>query len=218
MQIWVDSADVEAVKRVADLGIVDGATTNPSLFAKQKNQDFADVVKQIANIVKGPVSAEVVATDYNGMIAEAEIVSKIHKNVIVKIPCVPDGLKALAYCKEKGIKTNFTLTFSPNQVLLAAKAGATYTNIFVGRIDDVGHDGMQAVADSLQVLDNYKFDTKLIAASVRNPLHVQQAAVLGCHVATMPPEVIEKMIKTPYTEVGLKKFLADWDKSGGKIK
>ena len=217
MQLWVDSADIEAIKRVSELGVVDGATTNPSLCAKQPNKDFPGLVKQICGLVKGPVSAEVVATDFEGMCKQAEAVSKLHENVVVKIPCTQDGLRAVVYCKEHGIKTNFTLTFSPNQVLLAAKAGATYSNIFVGRIDDVGHDGMKAVEETMKILNNYKFETKLIAASVRHPLHVKQAALLGCHVATVPPEVIEKMVKAPYTELGLKKFMEDWKKSGCRI-
>jgi len=217
MQLWIDSADVSAVKKAVEFGVVDGATTNPSLFAKQENTDFKDVVKQLCNAVKGPVSAEVIALDFEGMCREAEVVSAIHENVVVKIPCTAEGLKTVKYCSEKGIKTNFTLTFSPNQVLLAAKAGATYSNIFVGRIDDVGHDGMQAVRDTMQVLKNYKLETKLIAASVRHPLHVLQAALAGCHIATVPPEIIEKMLKAPYTELGLKQFMEDWKKSGGKI-
>ncbi|MDP6671271.1 MAG: fructose-6-phosphate aldolase [archaeon] len=217
MQIWIDTADVNEIKRVAELGVVDGATTNPSLCAKQSNTDFKAMVKEICGIVNGPVSAEVVAPDFKGMCAQAEMLSKLHENVIVKIPCTNDGLKATKYCKEHGIKTNVTLTFSPNQVLLAAKAGATYTNIFIGRVDDAGHDGMVAVEESLQILENYKLETKLIAASVRSVQHVQVAALLGCHVATIPPKIIEKMIKHPLTELGLKQFEADWIKSGCKM-
>ncbi len=217
MEIWVDSADIGEVKRVHELGIVDGATTNPSLFAKQKSKDFKGVVKQIADIVNGPVSAEVVATDFEGMVRQAEIVSKIHKNVVVKIPCIPDGLKAVKYCSDNGIKTNYTLTFSANQILLAAKAGATYTNVFIGRLDDAGHSGMEVVREAMQILNNYKFETKLIAASTRHPLHIKEAALLGCHVATVPPALIEKLIKHPLTDAGLKQFLADWEKCGCKI-
>lgn len=217
MQIWIDTADVNAIKRVSELGVVDGATTNPSLCAKQGNKDFKGMVKEICGLVNGPVSAEVVAPDFGGMCAQAEMLSKLHENVVVKIPCTNNGLKATKYCREHGIKTNVTLIFSPNQVLLAAKAGATYASVFIGRIDDAGHDGMAVVEESLQILESYKFETKLIAASVRSVQHAQMAALLGCHVATIPPEIIEKMVKHPLTELGLKAFEADWAKSGCKM-
>ena len=216
MKIFIDTANVEHIREMNSYGIVDGVTTNPTLIAKE-GREFAEVVKEICEIVDGPVSAEVINEKAEDMIPEADELCKIHKNVIIKIPMTAEGLKATKICKEKGIKTNVTLVFSANQALLAAKAGATYLSPFVGRVDDISHFGMDIIDQILDIFNNYDFGTQVIVASIRNPLHVLEAAMMGAHVATIPYEVLSQMIKHPLTDIGIEKFLADYAKiPGGK--
>lgn len=209
MDIYADTAIIEELKEVAH--IIDGATTNPSLIAKS-GRKFEDVIAEICEIVNGPISAEVIAEDSDGMVREARKLSKIHKNIVVKIPMTENGLKAVKHLSNEGIKTNVTLIFSANQALLAAKAGATYVSPFVGRLDDIGQDGMLLVKEILDIYNNYGFNTKVIVASVRHPIHVKQAAMLGAHIATVPYNVIKQMFSHTLTDVGIKKFLSDWQK------
>jgi len=211
MKIFVDIANPEAIRKLNDLGIVDGVTTNPSLIAKE-GREFKEVIKEICSIVDGPISAETTAPDADGMIKEAEELSKIHKNIVVKIPITEEGLKAIKACAKKGIKTNCTLIFSANQALLAAKAGASYVSPFVGRLDDIGQDGLQLVQEIMDIFDNYELETEVIAASLRHPKHVLECGLIGAHIATIPPAVIEKMVKHPLTDKGIAKFNADWEK------
>jgi transaldolase len=211
MKIFIDTANVEHIREMNSYGIIDGVTTNPTLIARE-GRDFAEVVKEICEIVDGPVSAEVISEKADDMVAEAEILCKIHKNVIIKIPMTGEGLKATKLCKEKRIKTNVTLVFSPNQALLAAKAGATYLSPFVGRVDDISQYGMEIVEQILTIFDNYDFDTQVIVASARNPLHVLEAAMMGAHVATVPYNVLSQMLKHPLTDIGIDRFLADYEK------
>jgi len=211
MKIFLDTANVEHIREANNLGVVDGVTTNPSLIAKE-GRDFIQVVEEICSIVDGPISAEAVSLDAEGMIAEAESLSKIHENVVVKIPMTGEGLKATKVCHRQGIKTNVTLVFSPSQALLAAKAGATYVSPFVGRLDDISQEGMELVGQIVTIYDNYDFDTEIIVASVRNPLHVVDAAMMGAHIATVPYNVLMQLLKHPLTDIGIEKFLADWDK------
>ena len=211
MKIFLDTANVEQIREINSYGILDGVTTNPTLIAKE-GRDFAQVVKEICNIVDGPVSAEVVSEKAEDMVPEAEKLCKIHMNVIIKIPMTGEGLKAARICREKGIKTNVTLVFSPTQALLAAKAGATYVSPFVGRVDDISHYGMDIVEQILAVYENYGFDTQVIVASVRNPLHVLEAAMMGAHVSTIPYNVLKQMLKHPLTDIGIDKFLVDYEK------
>jgi transaldolase len=214
VKIFIDTANVEHIREMNSYGIVDGVTTNPTLIAKE-GREFADVVKEICEIVDGPVSAEVVSEKAEDMIPEAEELCKIHKNVIIKIPMTAEGLKATKICREKGIKTNVTLVFSPNQALLAAKAGATYLSPFVGRVDDISHFGMDIIDQILGIYNNYDIDTQVIVASIRNPLHVLEAAMMGAHVSTIPYDVLSRMIKHPLTDIGIEKFLADYAKIPG---
>jgi transaldolase len=211
MKIFIDTANVEHIREMNSYGIVDGVTTNPTLIAKE-GRDFAEVVKEICEIVDGPVSAEVISDKAEDMVPEAEKLCKIHKNVIIKIPMTGEGLKATKICRKKHIKTNVTLVFSPTQALLAAKAGATYLSPFVGRVDDISHYGMDIVQQILTIYENYDFDTQVIVASVRNPLHVLEAAMMGAHVATIPYNVLSQMLKHPLTDIGIDKFLADYEK------
>jgi len=213
MKLFVDTANVEEIKEAVSWGIVDGVTTNPSLVAKEKNRDFKTLVKEICSLCPGHVSAEVLSTDARGMVDEARALAKIADNVVVKIPFGIDGVKATSVLSKEGVRCNVTLLFSANQSLLAAKAGAFYASIFVGRLDDAGHDGMQVVRDSVEIYDNYGFESQIIAASVRHPLHVTQAAQAGAHVATVPFGVLKKMFYHPLTEAGLKSFLEDWKKA-----
>ena len=215
MKIFLDTANVDHIREANALGIVDGVTTNPSLIAKE-GRDFRQVVEEICSIVDGPISAEAVSPDAAGMVAEAESLSKIHKNIVVKIPMTAEGLKAVKTCSRKKIKTNVTLVFSPSQALLAAKAGATYVSPFVGRLDDVSHDGMDLVEQIVAIYENYGFLTEVIVASVRNPLHLVQAALLGAHIATVPYTVLMQLIQHPLTDIGIQKFLADWEKVPGR--
>lgn len=211
MKLFIDTANVEEIKRANEMGIICGVTTNPSLIAKE-GRDFKQVVTEIAEIVDGPISAEVISMKAEEMVPEAIELSKIHKNIVVKIPMCEEGLKAVKILKDKGIKTNVTLIFSVNQALLAAKAGASYVSPFAGRVDDVGQSGMDIIRDIALVFDIYHMDCEIIAASIRHPMHVTEAALAGAHISTVPFDVIKKMISHPLTDIGINKFLADWDK------
>jgi transaldolase len=215
MKFFIDTANLEEIREAKELGMIDGVTTNPSLVAKEgcKNRDdFKKLVYEICEVVQGPVSAEVVSTDVDGMVTEAKELAKIHQHVVVKIPMITDGLKATNQLTEAGIKTNVTLVFSPLQALLAAKAGATYVSPFVGRLDDISHTGMELVAQILEIYQNYIFETEVLVASIRNPLHVLEAAQMGADVATIPFKVISQLAKHPLTDIGMKQFLDDWKK------
>jgi transaldolase len=211
MQFFIDSADVGEIKKALALGLCDGVTTNPSLVAKT-GRPFGDVLKEIVALVPGPISAEVTATDAEGMLKEAHQLAKFGGQVVIKIPLIVEGLRAVKVLSSEGIQTNVTLCFSAVQALLAAKAGATYVSPFVGRLDDISQDGMQLIGDILHIYRNYEFDTKVLVASVRHPVHVLEAARLGADVATIPFNVIDQLAKHPLTDAGLKKFLADWEK------
>jgi transaldolase len=211
MKFFIDTADVKEVREAAAMGLADGVTTNPSLVAKT-GKKFREVLLEICDAVKGPVSAEVTATDFAGMMREAREYAGLKSNIVVKIPLITEGLKAVRACSEEGIKTNVTLCFSATQALLAAKAGATYISPFVGRLDDIATDGMQLIGEIVQIYDNYAFATEVLVASVRHPMHVQQAALLGAHVATCPLSVLNQLAKHPLTDLGLKKFLEDWER------
>jgi len=211
MQFFIDTADVGEIKKALAMGLCDGVTTNPSLVAKT-GRSFEDVLKEIVALVPGPISAEVTATEAEGMLKEARHYAKFGAQVVVKIPLIVEGLKAVKVLAGEGVKTNVTLCFSAVQALLAAKAGATYVSPFVGRLDDISQDGMALIADIVQIYRNYRFDTKVLVASVRHPVHVLEAAKLGADVATIPYAVIDQLAKHPLTEAGLKKFLADWEK------
>jgi transaldolase len=215
MKFFIDTANLEEIREAKELGMIDGVTTNPSLVAKEgcKNRDdFKKLVYEICEVVQGPVSAEVVSTDVDGMVEEAKELAEIHQHVVVKIPMITDGLKATNQLTEAGIKTNVTLVFSPLQALLAAKAGATYVSPFVGRLDDISHTGMELVAQILEIYQNYIFETEVLVASIRNPLHVLEAAQMGADVATIPFKVISQLAKHPLTDIGMKQFLDDWKK------
>ena len=211
MKFFIDTADIKEIREAAAMGLVDGVTTNPSLVAKT-GKKFREVLLEICDIVKGPVSAEVVATNFDGMMKEAREYAALRPNIVVKIPLIAEGLKAVRACADEGIKTNVTLCFSATQALLAAKAGASYISPFVGRLDDVSTNGMQLIGEIVQIYDNYAFETEVLVASVRHPMHVQQAALLGAHVATCPLSVLMQLVKHPLTDLGLAKFLADWEK------
>ena len=211
MKLFIDTAKIEEIREANAMGILDGVTTNPTLISKT-GRDFKSVVKDILAEVKGPVSLEVTSLDAPGMISEAEKLGDLGPNVVVKIPTTTEGLKAIKTLKEKNIKTNATLCFSPNQAVLVAKAGASYVSPFVGRLDDITHVGMDLVGDIVQLYNNYDFETEVIVASIRNPLHVREAALMGAHVATVPFAVIQQLIKHPLTDIGIDKFLKDWEK------
>lgn len=216
MKFFVDTADVKEIRELNELGLLDGVTTNPSLILKA-GRDIREVTKEICDIVDGPVSAEVTATEYSGMMREAEILSKIADNICIKVPLTFDGLKACKALTSSGRMVNVTLCFSANQALLAAKAGATFISPFVGRIDDVGEDGMALISEIRQIYDNYDFATEILAASIRTVNHVKQSALIGADVATVPPAVLRQLVKHPLTDRGLDAFLADWAKTGQKI-
>lgn len=209
MKFFIDTADIDEIKEAAAMGLVDGVTTNPSLVAKT-GRKFRDVLLEICDVVKGPVSAEVVSTTCDEMMKEARELAALRDNIVVKVPLIPEGLKATKLCTEEGIKTNVTLCFSATQALLAAKAGATYISPFVGRVDDVSDDGMATVADIIEIYENYGFQTQVLVASVRHPMHVLEAAKLGAHVSTCPLKVLLQLAKHPLTDIGLERFLADW--------
>ena len=211
MKIFIDTANVDHIREANSLGVIDGVTTNPTLIAKE-GRDFRQVVEEICSIVDGPISAEAVSLEADAIVTEAEELSRIHKNIVVKIPMTAEGLKAVKVCAERGIKTNVTLVFSPSQALLAAKAGATYVSPFVGRLDDISHVGMDLIQQIMTIYENYGFETEVIVASVRNPLHVVEAALIGAHIATVPYNVLMQLVKHPLTDVGIKKFLQDWEK------
>jgi len=211
MKFFIDTANIEEIKKAWELGVIDGVTTNPSLISKEKKEPVA-LFREICAIVDGPISAEVIGTRADDMIKEAEELAKIHENIVIKIPMIEDGLRAVKRLTAAGIRTNVTLIFSPSQALLAAKAGATYVSPFVGRLDDISHNGMDIVADIQTIYENYDFDTEIIVASVRNPLHVIEAALIGADIATIPYSVIGQLIKHPLTDIGLEKFLKDWEK------
>ena len=215
MKIFLDTANIDEIKEGASWGIVDGVTTNPSLITKEK-RDFKQVVKEICDIVDGPISAEVISEDSEGMISEARELVKIHKNIVIKIPMTVEGLKAVSKLSKEGIKTNVTLIFSPNQALLAAKAGATYVSPFLGRLDDVGSQGMDLVRTIVEIFFNYDYDTEVITASIRHPLHVVDAALAGAHIATIPMKVLQQMVKHPLTDKGIESFMNDWKGAFGK--
>jgi transaldolase len=216
MKIFLDTANVSELREGVAMGLADGCTTNPSLIAKEK-RPFRPLVEEICSIVPGDVSLEVVATDFEGMVKEGKELAAIGPNVVVKCPLTRDGLKAVRALRADGCRVNQTLCFSAPQALLSAKAGATYISPFLGRLDDIGHVGMDLIRDIVQIYRNYGYDTQVLAASIRNPIHVLDAAKAGAHVATMPFSVLEMMMKHPLTDAGLKKFLDDWQKSGAKI-
>jgi transaldolase len=211
MKFFIDTANIEEIKSANDLGLLDGVTTNPSLVAKE-GREFKELIKEICGIVDGPVSAEVVSTDMEGMIQEARDLVKLADNIAVKIPLIKDGLKAVKILSQEGIQTNVTLCFSPLQALMAAKAGASYISPFVGRLDDISHRGMELIDQIVTIYGNYGYETEIIVASVRNPLHVLDAALMGADIVTTPYKVMEQFIKHPLTDIGLEKFLADWNK------
>lgn len=208
MKFFIDTANINEIKEAVALGVVDGVTTNPSLVAKE-GKNFNEILDEIIEVVDGPISAEVLATDYEGIVKEGRDLAAINKNIVVKVPLIREGLKAVKTLSDEGIKTNVTLCFSPLQALLAAKAGATYISPFVGRLDDISHDGMALIEQIIQIYDNYGFETEVLVASVRNPLHLLDAAMMGADVATIPFSVITKLFNHPLTDLGLEKFLAD---------
>jgi len=213
MKIFLDTANLEQIKQAAGWGAIDGVTTNPSLVSREGG-DFETLIQQICSIIDGPISAEVISLDFNGMIKEARRLAKWHKNIVVKIPLTKDGLKAVKALSGEGIHCNVTLCFSALQALLAAKAGASYISPFVGRLDDISHSGMELVKQIKTIYNNYGFSTEIIVASIRNPLHILESALIGADIATVPFAVLEKIIKHPLTDIGIKRFIDDWKKSG----
>jgi transaldolase len=211
MKFFIDTANIKEIKEAASMGMVDGVTTNPSLIAKEEGA-FTDIIKEICAIVPGPVSAEVISLEAEGMVKEARELAKISDNIVVKIPMTTDGLKATRTLTNEGIKTNVTLIFSPLQALMAAKAGATYASPFVGRLDDLAQDGMALIEQIVDIYNNYGYETEIIVASIRNPVHVLDAALMGAHVATIPFNVLSKLAAHPLTDKGIKAFLSDWEK------
>jgi transaldolase len=212
MKFFIDTANIDEIREAHSMGMVDGVTTNPSLIAKE-GRDFEDIIKEICQIVDGPISAEVISIDTEGMVKEARHLAKIHDNIVVKIPMIVDGLKATRRLAEEGIKTNVTLAFSPLQALMAAKAGATYISPFIGRLDDLSQEGLLLVEQIVEIYSNYAFDTEIIVASIRNPLHVLESALMGADIATIPFSVLGKLAAHPMTDKGLKAFLDDWEKT-----
>lgn len=210
MKLFIDTANVQDIREANDMGVICGVTTNPSLIAKE-GRDFVEVVKEITTIVDGPISAEVISLEADKMVEEAKPLAQIHKNIVIKIPMCAEGLKAVKKLKELGIKTNVTLVFSAAQALLAARAGAAYVSPFLGRLDDIGSIGMTLVEEIAEIFDIHGIDTEIIAASIRNPIHVIDAARAGCDIATVPPAVIKQMINHPLTKIGIERFLKDWE-------
>jgi transaldolase len=211
MKIFIDSADIGEIREAAAMGLADGVTTNPSLVFKT-GRKYRDVVQEIAEIVDGPISAEVIGTKYEEMMSEGREWAKLHRNVVVKVPLTLDGLKAARTLKKEGVRSNVTLCFSPTQAMLAAKAGATFISPFIGRLDDISQDGMELIEQIVQIYKNYAYDTEVLVASIRHPMHVTQAALIGAHVCTIPFKVIEQLAKHPLTDAGLKKFVEDGQK------
>lgn len=211
MQFFIDTADVKEIRDCWEMGLIDGVTTNPTLAAKT-GRKYDDTLKEIASIVDGPISAETISLDFDGMMKEAHHFAKIHKNIVVKIPMTLIGMKAVRQCVKEGIKTNVTVTFTANQALLVAKAGADYVSPFIGRLDDISEEGMEVISQIRQIYDNYKFKTKILVASIRNPIHVRDAALIGADVATIPYAVLKQLASHPLTDIGIEKFLKDWEK------
>lgn len=214
MKFFIDTASIPEIKRIHALGILDGVTTNPSLIAKETGKPFEAIIEEICGIVDGPISAEVISLEAPGMIEEGRKLAKIHRNVVVKVPLTAEGLKACHAFSQEGIKTNVTLCFSATQGLMAAKAGATMVSPFVGRLDDVNHIGMELIEDLVEIFQNYDLETQVLAASIRGPRHVTEAALAGAHIATIPPKVFDQMLAHPLTDRGIEGFLADWKKGG----
>jgi transaldolase len=214
MKFFLDTANIDEIRHAAEYGLIDGVTTNPSLVSKEA-RPFKDIILEITKIVDGPISAEVVSTDAAGMLKEAYELAKLHENIVVKIPMIKEGMKALKQLSKDGIKTNVTLVFNSNQALIAAKLGATYVSPFVGRFDDISEVGMDLVADLVQIFENYAFATEILVASCRNPLHIRDSALLGADVVTMPFKVLEQLMNHPLTDIGLERFLKDWEKVKG---
>jgi transaldolase len=210
MKFFIDTADLDEIREANEMGVLDGVTTNPSLMKKAGKVSFHDHILKICELVDGDVSAEVTATDYDGIMEEGRTLAAIHRNVVVKVPLILEGIKAIKSFTEEGIRTNCTLCFSPTQALVAAKAGATYISPFIGRVDDVSTNGMELIRQIVQIYDNYGYETEVLAASIRHPLHVVDSAMAGADVATMPLAVIKQLIRHPLTDVGLERFLADW--------
>jgi transaldolase len=215
MKFFIDTASIAEIKEANDLGVLDGVTTNPSLVAKE-GKEFIPLLKEICAIVHGPVSAEVLSTEFDGMMKEGRELAKIHENIVVKVPLIKDGLKAVKALKAEGIRTNVTLCFSANQALLAAKAGAYFISPFVGRLDDISQNGMELIGQIVTIYHNYGYDTQVLVASVRHPLHVIDAAMMGADICTMPFKVIDQLIKHPLTDIGIERFLSDWKKGQKK--
>lgn len=213
MKFFIDTANLEEIRKAHELGLLDGVTTNPSLIAKEGGK-FKELLKEICEIVDGPVNAEVVSKDMQGMLKEADDLVKLSDKIVIKVPLIEEGLKAVKALSGNGVKTNVTLCFSPLQALMAAKAGASYVSPFVGRLDDIAHSGMELVEQIVEIYDNYGYETEVIVASIRNPIHVLESALMGADIATMPYKVIQQLIKHPLTDIGLEKFLADWKKQG----
>lgn len=211
MKFFLDTANIDEIREAAEYGLIDGVTTNPSLVSKE-GRPFKDVILEITKIIDGPISAEVVSTDAAGMLREAYELAKLHRNIVIKIPMIKEGMKALKQLSQDGIKTNVTLVFNANQALIAAKLGATYVSPFVGRFDDISEVGMDLIADLATIFSNYQFSTQILVASCRNPIHIKESALLGAHVATMPFKVLEQLLKHPLTDIGLERFLKDWEK------
>ncbi|MGF1671750.1 MAG: fructose-6-phosphate aldolase [Balneolaceae bacterium] len=218
MKFFIDTADLDEIQEANDLGVLDGVTTNPSLCAKVGVRDFEGHIAKICEIVDGDVSAEVVSTTFGDIVAEARNIAAIADNVVVKVPLIKDGIKAIKTLSDEGIKTNCTLCFSPTQALIAAKAGTTYISPFIGRLDDISSEGMGVIADIVMIYETYGYETEVLAASIRHPMHVVEAARLGADVATMPLKVIEQLLRHPLTDIGLERFLADWEALQEKLK
>ncbi|KPU27417.1 transaldolase [Caloranaerobacter sp. TR13] len=210
MKLFIDTANIDEIREINDWGVICGVTTNPSLIAKE-GRDFKEVITEITSIVDGPISAEVISLEAEGMIKEAKELAEIHPNIVIKIPMTKEGLKAVKVLSQKGIKTNVTLVFSANQALLAARAGATYVSPFAGRMDDIGNSGMDIISDIVEIFDIHGIETEVIAASIRHPMHIIEAAKLGAHIATVPYNVFTKMLKHPMTNKGIERFLKDWE-------
>lgn len=212
MKIFIDSANLDEIREAADMGVLDGVTTNPSLVSKEGHKDFRAMLEKICAMVDGDISAEVISTECDAIVEEGRELAKIHENIVVKVPLIKEGLKAVKIFSAEGIKTNVTLCFSPSQALLAAKAGAYIISPFVGRLDDISQNGMELISQIITIYDNYKYETQVLVASIRHPIHFVESALMGADIATIPFKVIEQLAKHPLTDSGLEKFLSDWEK------